>query len=227
VAWVLGGYVAYLFLTWWLLTHRLDRFWLPLLPPLAVLAGVGADWMRDRRWSLVLGVVLAVSIATNLALVSTDLATGLNEWMGDLAAMRTEVPRKINPPLARLDAELPPGAKVLLVGQAGVFHLDHPIVYNTVFNRETIETLARGRPPEQVREALAAAGVTHVYVDWSEIDRYRSPGNYGFSPFVTPGLFAGLVAAGVLEPPEALDPKHELYRVHNSGLRKPSRRGPR
>ncbi|HMB03964.1 MAG TPA: hypothetical protein VKP69_09525, partial [Isosphaeraceae bacterium] len=35
LAWALWGYVAYLFLTWWLLTHRLDRFWLPLLPALA------------------------------------------------------------------------------------------------------------------------------------------------------------------------------------------------
>ena len=40
----LGGYAAYLFLTWWLLTHRIDRFWLPLLPCLAILAGLGADW---------------------------------------------------------------------------------------------------------------------------------------------------------------------------------------
>ena len=45
--WRLGGYAAYLFLTWWLLTHRLDRFWLPLLPCLAILAGLGADWSRD------------------------------------------------------------------------------------------------------------------------------------------------------------------------------------
>ena len=47
LAWALWGYVAYLFLTWWLLTHRLDRFWLPLLPALAVLAGLGADWTRE------------------------------------------------------------------------------------------------------------------------------------------------------------------------------------
>ncbi len=47
----IGGYVLYLFLTWWLLTHRLDRFWLPLLPGLAVLAGLGADWTRGRAWT--------------------------------------------------------------------------------------------------------------------------------------------------------------------------------
>ena len=50
----LWGYVAYLFATWWLFTHRLDRFWLPLLPPLAVLAGLGADWARNRGWSVLL-----------------------------------------------------------------------------------------------------------------------------------------------------------------------------
>ncbi len=38
----LAAYAAYLFATWWLLTHRLDRFWLPMLPPLAILAGLGA-----------------------------------------------------------------------------------------------------------------------------------------------------------------------------------------
>ena len=47
----LWGYAGYLFLTWWLLTHRLDRFWLPLLPVLAVLAGLGADWVRHRAWT--------------------------------------------------------------------------------------------------------------------------------------------------------------------------------
>ena len=32
LAWASGVTSAYLFFTWWLLTHRLDRFWLPLLP---------------------------------------------------------------------------------------------------------------------------------------------------------------------------------------------------
>ena len=55
-AWALSGYVAYLFSTWWLVTHRLDRFWLPMLPALAVLAATqggrfelrGIDRMHER-----------------------------------------------------------------------------------------------------------------------------------------------------------------------------------
>jgi len=210
----LWGFSAYLFATWWLLTHRLDRFWLSMLPPMAVLAGLGSDRLR-AGW---LGALLAVGIASNAVLIATGLA-GSNEWTGDLVGLRSSVPAGVNPPLARMDAELPPGARVLLVGQAGVFHLNRPVVYNTVFNPETFETMAKGRSPEEVRRALEARGVSHVYVDWSEIDRYRSPGNYGFTPFVTPEVFARLVEAGVLGPPSRIGAKHDLYPVRPDGDR--------
>jgi hypothetical protein len=204
--------VLYLFLTWWLLTHRLDRFWLPLLPGLAVLAGLGADWTRGRTWTVLVGVILAVSIATSAAQISTD-AVGLHRWTDDLRALRTGVPRMINPPLARLDAELPTGARPLLVGQAQAFHMTHPVAYNTVFDRDTFEAIDRDRSPEAVRDELARRGITHVYVDWSEIARYRSPGNYGYTDYVTPARFARLVATGVLSTPRAMGPAHELYTV--------------
>ena len=84
--------------------------------------------------------------------------TGLNEWTGDLTASAAASPRCSTPPLARLDAELPPDARLLLVGQAAVFHVRHPVVYNTVFDDETFETLARGRSPAEVRAALASPG---------------------------------------------------------------------
>ena len=216
----LGAYAAYLFLTWWLLTHRLDRFWLPILPVLALLAGLGADASRRLAWSAWIGAVLALAYVSNLAYSSTAL-TGLNEWTGDLAELRRSVPERLNPPLAKVDAELPPDAKLLLVGQAAVFHVNHPIAYNTVFDDETFETLAKGRTPGQVGDALKRLGVTHVYVDWHEIERYRSPGNYGFTPFVTPAEFDRLVDAGVLAPAVAVavgvgvGTDRELYRVRN------------
>jgi hypothetical protein len=215
LAWVLWGYVAYLFWTWWLLTHRLDRFWLPLLPALAILAGLGADWTPRRAWSIVLWAIFAIATVLNFTCISTAL-TGLNEWTGDLRTLRIKVPAMTNPPLARLDLDraiLPPNARVLLVGQAGVFHMNHAVIYNTVFNRAIFETLARGRPAAEVGRALRERGITHVYVDWFEIERYRSPGNYGFTPFVTPEVFAELVAAGVLDPARSIGKWQELYRV--------------
>ena len=211
----LWAYSIYLFLTWWLLTHRLDRFWLPILPPLAILTGLGSDLFRGRLGKGWLAAVLALGIVANATYCSTALA-GLNDWLGDLDKLRSGVPQMLNPPLARLHEQLPKGARVLLVGQAAVFHLDRPVVYNTVFNRETIEEIASGRSPAQVRETLRSLKIDAIYVDWFEVERYRSPGNYGFTPFVTPEVFARLVEGGALEAPSRPGLRQELYRVRPS-----------
>jgi hypothetical protein len=212
VALVLSAYAAYVFLSWWLFTHRLDRFWLPLLPTLAVLAGLGADSLRGKVGGLLLAAILAAGLASNAVQCTTAL-TGFNEWTADLLDLRARVPRMLNAPLARLDSELPPGAVPLLVGQAAVFHLNHRAIYNTVFNPEILETLARDQPPEAIRAGLAARGITHVYVDWHEIERYRSPGNYGFTSYVQPEVFARLMTQGILGPPAALGSQQDLYAV--------------
>jgi hypothetical protein len=209
---VMALYVIYLFLTWWLLTHRLDRFWLPMLPALAVLAGLGADWSRARAWTAGLVLLLALGVLANFAYATTPL-TGLNEWTSDLRELRRSVPRMLNPALAKVDDSLPSDAKVLMVGQAAVFHFEHPMIYNTVFDDEIFETLAQGRTPAEVHDALRRLGITHVFVDWFDIDRYRAPYNYGFTPFVTPAVFERLVAAGVLEEPTQPGEKREVYRV--------------
>ncbi len=210
IAIALWVYVVYLFSTWLLLTHQVDRFWLPLLPAFAVLAGLGADRLRTQGMSTLLALVLIVGYASNLAYVTTPLA-GDNEWTGDLGALRKSLPKMLDTPLALLDETLPASDRPLLVGQAAVFHMEHRPIYNTVFNHELIETLTRGRSPTQVREALLSLGATHVYVDWHQIERYRSPGNYGFTNYVTPELFAKLVSDGVLEIPAAVGPRQELY----------------
>ena len=149
VTWVLWGFVAYLFATWWLLTHRVDRFWLPLLPPLAVLAGLGADWARNRGWSILLGTIMTIALVTNLTYISTALA-GLNEWTGDLVSLRRDSTASWNESLATLDTELPPDAHPLIVGQAAVFHLDRDVAYNTVFDPEIDRALGQRQERSRV-----------------------------------------------------------------------------
>jgi hypothetical protein len=175
---------------------------------MAVLAGLGADWIRSRAWTILLGVILTITLMTNFTYLSTALA-GLNEWTGDLMFLRRDMPRRLNPPLTAMDKELPDSARVLLVGQAAVFHINHRVDYNTVFNEETIETLAAGKTPEQFRLALEERHLTHIYVDWREIDRHRQPGGYGFTDFVTPARFADWVAAGILDQPRKVGLEQE------------------
>ena len=97
-------------------------------------------------------------------------------------------------------------ARILLVGQAAVFHLDHPVVYNTVFNAETIETLARGRGPRGLPAGAPRAGASPTSTSTgTRSSATAQPGNYGFTDFVTPERFADWVAAGVLERPMPWD----------------------
>lgn len=214
-------FIAYLFLTWWFATHRLDRFWLPILPPLAILAGLGADWIRTRSWSVVLTFVMAIGIFTNVTDISTTLA-GLNEWTGNLVFLRRDIPRRWNAALARLDALLPPDATPLLVGQAAVFHLNHKVTYNTVFNPEILEQLSSGKTADEFRRTLRERKLTHVYVDWKEIGRHRGPGGYGFTDYVTPARFTDWVASGVLAPAQMMGPEQELYEVVPVGGNRPT-----
>lgn len=203
----------WIFISWWLFTHRLDRFWLPIQPILAILAGMGAmvmgGWKGGRQWRIVYVVLCLVS---NWIYCSSALA-GLNEWTKPLATLWKSVPNRLYPASVLVDGSLQNTDCVLLVGQAAVFYWEHPIRYNTVFNREGIEIMASGKDSAEVHKSLKNNGITHVFVDWSEITRYRRPGNYGFTDFVTEGFFEGLVKAGVLSDPSYPGPGRTLYRV--------------
>ena len=113
-----------------------------------------------------------------------------------------------------MDAKLPPDARILLVGQAAVFHLN----IRSSITPCSIARRSRNLPADKDAPRLPArrcttCGLTHVYVDWNEIERHRQPGGYGFTDFVTPERFADWVAAGVLDRPVYLGADQELYRI--------------
>jgi hypothetical protein len=209
---LLLAFVVFVFGTWYVFTHRLDRFWLPAVPALAILAGLGADWTRSRSWSIWLGILIGVVTASNF-FYATSALTAVNEWTSDLDTLPREVPRLLNPALASMDELLPPEARPLLVGQAAVFHLRHRVVYNTVFDDEILETIARDQTPAEVRKRLLDRAITHIFVDWPEVERHRKLGGYGFTAWVQPDVFSGLVKAGVLERMQPPGPRHDLFRV--------------
>jgi len=202
-------YVGFLFLSWWLLTHRIDRFWVPMLPVVSLLAGVGASWNGTMRRGLIaasIAVMIPVSFF-NLTLITSRLS-GYNAYLLDLNVARTQTAELTAPEIARLNRELPPGAKVLSVGEAEVFDAEFPVIYNTVFDYSIFEQWCGVddpavssaekplRDPEAIREAFTAAGITHVLVNWQEILRYRT--TYGYTDFVTPARFEKLQELGIL-----------------------------
>lgn len=212
--WWLWAFVGWQYLTWFLFTHHIDRFYVPMFPVVALLAGCGASWLGGfavGHWCG--GGLIAASVLFN-AWVMQNIG-GFNAGRTDL---RTAAELVVSPPQRWLNDEfasgrLPRDFKVLCVGEAALFHAHFPYVYNTVFDRSRFEEWFaersdsgefRLRAPDQIRETLRQQGITHVLVNWSEILRYREPGSYGYTDFAHPDWFAKLQAAGLLDGPMTL-----------------------
>ncbi len=206
-------YFLYVIVTWWLLTHRIDRFWIPALPIVALLAGLGATWTSAALWRRILVPLLVLGLGVCF-LLDTSGPGGYNRYFVSYQRLRSDTER-VDPWHVYLSAHVPAGHVALLVGDAQAFDLAVPVIYNTVFDDCIFEQAANGRSPEQVHRWFVDHRVSHIYVHWGEIARYRGPGNYGFTDFVQPQRFQTLVQHGVLAPPAPAIKGHpgQVYRV--------------
>ncbi len=191
---------------WWLATHRIDRFWLPVLPLWSGVASLGADWLR-RKLSPGLLCVIALTGLVYGALMVGSPVVGDNRFFVSLSALRNdvgvpgEVAGRIPPAVGWINQNLEiDQARIGLIGEARVFDFRPATVYSTCFDTNPIETLVRGRTPQQQSERLHEAGVTHLLINWTEIARYRSPGNYGFSVWPTQSDIQAMIDSRVVVP---------------------------
>lgn len=206
----IGGlwlYVGFLFLSWWVLTHRLDRFWIPLIPLVALLSGGGVWWATNQFWRFSAGAFVTLCVLFNLGFITT-VNCGLNTWLGDLTEVRDNS-EFTSEPVAYLNRmRLPTDAKVLFVGEAQVFDVRVPLVYNTVFDISIFEQWCSANEPgvpaadqkmksaDEIRERFRSEGITHILVNWQEILRYRT--TYGMTEFLAPWRFGHLQKQGIL-----------------------------
>lgn len=202
-------YVGFLFLSWWTLTHRLDRFWIPLIPIVAVLGGAGVWWTTHQLWRYAAGAFVALCVLFNLGFITT-VNCGLNTWLGDLTEVRDESEFTAEPVAYLNRMRLPTDAKVLFVGEAQVFDAQVPLVYNTVFDISIFEQWCSAnepgvavadqnmKPTDEIRKRLRDEGITHILVNWQEILRYRM--TYGISEFLAPWRFKHLHQEGLVRP---------------------------
>ena len=201
-------YVGYLFLTWWVLTHRIDRFWIPMIPAVAFLAGVGMEAFREVWWQIGAYAVVAIALVFNLGFITTGLC-GYNAYLVDLDYAANFTGMMTSPEVMLINQrKLPPEARVLCVGDAELFDARFNYVYNTVFDRSIFQqwcgvddpSLPAGelplRDPTEISTTLRENGIALVYVNWAEILRYRL--TYGYTDFVTPRRLIDLQQAGVL-----------------------------
>ena len=138
-------------------------------------------------------------------------------------AARLDAMRVASPLILHFNAN-PPTGKLLLIGDAEVFDYNVPVLYNTCFddtpfdglflmsriqdaglNRHTSQgaktsgTIPPMRSPDDIRQRLSEADISRIIVNWSELARFRSAGNYGYtSDLVQPEVFEHLVRLGIL-----------------------------
>jgi len=197
--------IGYGFATWWAFTHRIDRFWIPLIPLLSITAG--STWLisSSKLWKTFLITVIAAVTLFNVRFCGLALV-GYHVGLTNLEAARQQT---IRSDIKLLNNSLPANAKVLMVGEAEIFDATFPLVYNTVFDECLFEmwttlpensqlpvTERRMLPPELILEKLNKNGITHVLVNWGEVLRYRM--TYGYTEYVVPARFGQLEAERVL-----------------------------
>jgi hypothetical protein len=238
---LLVGYCGFVVAAWWLFTHRIDRFLVPALPFAALLAGAGAARLQGPiGWCaaalFVGGVVASFPVCTTADFLMERARPGqesdIREPFGDnryflsLETLRLDEPAtpgfapRMHPAHRYLNRHITAGQRALLVGDAQPFDLEVPILYNTCFDDCLFEQFLRGKSRRERLATLREHGISHIYIAWSEIARYRSRGNYGFTDYVTRELVHDelvgqqrlLTPVDIGLPPEI----GEMFEVNNS-----------
>ena len=207
---------------WFFLTHRLTRFLLPLSPLFALLLGLGVSASFKAK-SLTLK-----SIVTGTLLFSLFYSGLLIDILGQgrlapLRALENDPDRFPavalffnNHPelLSNADGNTTQGKKLLLVGDAKACAYHVPVLYSTCWNNSPLVSIinegvnrdANGKitgvfNADAIKNAFVASDVAYISVDFRELARFRSDGNYGFNnPEIDENLFLMLMQAGIIEP---------------------------
>ena len=189
-------------LLWWVLTHRIERFLVPVLPLVLVLAGFG--WRAlAAAWGPKLLTAVAVFGITVDALIIASPVMGDSRIAVDLSYLRSAASSERHAGLVPehvqwVNATLGDGDRILLIGDAAVFDYDVPLDYATTFDRSPLRDIIQAAPPERWRQRLRDRGYTHLLVHWGEIQRLRT--TYGFDTSIDHTLLANMQQAGAIEP---------------------------
>ena len=210
---------------WFFTTHRLARFLLPVLPLVATFVGslIAAGLTFPSRV-----VKATVFVATLTCLLYSGLMIDMlgQGRMAPLRALERDPFRftkesiyfNEHPELFETSVSSDTSLKkLLLIGEAKAFMYRVPILYSTCWNDSPLIPLLDGfvkkndkgqivdvTDPHKLCANLRKAGIEFILVDFSELSRFRSPGNYGFNnPEIDENLFTLLLKADVIVPYKA------------------------
>jgi hypothetical protein len=188
----IAAWIGFVFVVWWLTTHRLDRFLILTLPLAALLAALGALALPHSAWRLTTLAFIALTCVIHFPLVTLHAD---NRYFAPLDMLRRD-DRELSLQGLRvetahrwLNEHAQPGEKVLLLADAEPFDLELPAIYNTCFDDCQFTRIFKDRTREQRQALLREEKIAYVFCSWAHLARFRSPGNYGYtSDYPTPQL---------------------------------------
>ncbi len=200
---VLAGWIMFTFIP--------GRFAMPLIVPLAMLAGevleprAGVDGKRHSGerarptwWEWLVPAVALVGALVNDVSLAGRLRDHAERWIGRTGVPMSTLAGQTNVFVSGhfLNQILPTGTYAWLVGEAAVYYIDREIHYTVAFSQDPwLDRAAGGTGPDECLDWLRRRNVSHVVFSWSEIDRLRR--TYGFCDFVRRDWVAGLERAGL------------------------------
>ncbi len=166
-------------LIWMLATHEYARFAVPIIIPLAILAGRAIPPTVSTLRTCAVSTALIVGAAWNFGFAASRHIRESARGAPASLFYDGEVPGFEY--LGVVNKDLPPDAKVLLVGESRAFYFQRAIDYCVAFNRSAfLEMIHNGKDASAIMDWLGVNGFTHVLVHWGEVRRLD--GTYGLSP---------------------------------------------
>jgi 4-amino-4-deoxy-L-arabinose transferase-like glycosyltransferase len=206
-------------LFWMFATHMQSRFLLPTLLPACLIVGLGYDRLhtitkpKAPTAAPLLGSAVIITLAvTGYATLASQTRTVPDPQTGE--PLQLPIWSAIDAPIDNADHpinRLPEKSRTLLVADnSGLLYLDRPFVYATAFDEDPLGRIIRATSgdPHKVNRALHAAGITHVWVHWAELDRLHN--TYGHDRDVTPQTLEKLIATD-WQPIESVGRSATLY----------------
>ena len=203
-------WTVFYLVVWWCFTHRLSRFWAPIVPLVAVMAGYALQDAFSKRLKVAFNIVLVLAAIYGTSFISRSFGTynrvfvdydkltyiePISEARDNTIPIRAH--RYMNREIPRIGDDQ--SMSVLLVGDATPFELTMPAYYNTCFDECLFDKLVKQQSLEDAYNSLLERNIYYVYVDFDELARYRSPSNYGTRSTVTREDILKYVRLGLLE----------------------------
>ena len=176
-------YLALFYLFWFYWTHRIDRFFLPAIPAMALVSGyIYVRLAEAKILEKPLSIILIFSLLFNLYISAFTLSS-INPFAyafgfetRDEFLVRTLPPY---PAMKFINENLDEDAVVLLIGEAEIHYIKRAVLYNTVFDTSIIEEVVNtSTSPEEVYEKIRDLGATHLLLNYVEVARLNRTYSY-------------------------------------------------